>query len=157
MRGIVDLLRSMANVRFGFGGQVLSAEGLCLRPTHLVLQYHSTSPTSVSYTLSDVLTWMQSTLVPQWVLSLLILYAILRCHDDVVFNDHRKPVPLAWLSHRFGLCILFLLWYESDSFVGCCWRPHLTISQRFLFWAWSWFVFWHRAFVLPSCPLNLLF
>lgn len=80
----VDSMGPIGEKRFDLEGHILTLEQVHTLPTHLGLHHHGSSPADAGYTLSDVLTLLRSTAVPQRVAALRIFTAILSRHGRTV-------------------------------------------------------------------------
>lgn len=86
LKATVDAIGPIAQERFDFDGRILSQDEIHSLPTHLGLHHHGTSPESAGYTLSEILTLMRSTAVPQRIVALRLLSSLVRLHGaDVLY------------------------------------------------------------------------
>lgn len=80
----IDAMGPIGRKRFDLDGHILTPEQIQTLPTHLGLHHHGVSPADAGYTLSDILTLLRSTAVPQRTAALRVFAALLSRHGRTV-------------------------------------------------------------------------
>lgn len=95
----IDALGPIGRKRFDLDGHILTPEQIQTLPTHLGLHHHGVSPADAGYTLSDILTLLRSTAVPQRTAALRIFAALLSRHGrtvaDALVDSEALPLSFA--------------------------------------------------------------
>ncbi|KAI0557442.1 RNA polymerase II-associated protein [Gracilaria domingensis] len=86
----VEYMVSIAREHFGLDGNVLSAQQIDALPTHKGLDHHGTSPESAGYNLADLLILTRSTILPQRVMGLKRLAALISSHGERISEPMLK-------------------------------------------------------------------